>query len=179
MSNYRLTARRGWRDWLNNWTALRMRAKKDKTPPKKISLESFRAAAEGAYGNLTAIAKRLGVSRTTTYAFMQEDGKEGRALEEAKAAKALVDEARESFDDIAENMIQTRILDGDTHLLIFYARTRLKRRGYSEELKLNHDVQGGVLLVPGMMPAEDWSSQARRQQADLKAKELALASGKS
>ncbi len=114
-----------------------MRAKTDKTPPKKISLESFRAAAEGAYGNLTAIAKRLGVSRTTTYAFMQEDGKEGKALEEAKTARGLIDEARESFDDIAENLIQKRILEGDIQLLIFYARTRMKHRGYSDEMNLN------------------------------------------
>jgi len=109
----------------------------NKTPSKKISLDRFKAAAEGAYGNLTAIAKRLGVSRTTVYAFMQEGDKTGRELEDAKAAKALIEEAKESFDDIAENMIQKRILEGNDRLLEFYARTRMKHRGYSDEMNLN------------------------------------------
>ncbi len=90
-------------------------------------LERFKEAAKGTYGNLTAIAKRLHVSRTTIYKF----------LEGCPEAKALVEEAKEEFDDIAENLIQKRIIEGNDQLLIFYARTRMKHRGYSDEMNLN------------------------------------------
>ncbi|OGV45846.1 MAG: hypothetical protein A2017_18265 [Lentisphaerae bacterium GWF2_44_16] len=103
-----------------------MRARKKSTYPK-ITKDNFQVAVKGTYGNLTAIASRLHVSRTTVYAFLENNAD----------MKALLEETKESFDDIAESILQKKIIEGDTRMLEFYARTKMKHRGYHESIDVN------------------------------------------
>jgi len=48
-----------------------MREKRKVNP--KITAERFAEALKGTYGNLTAVAQRLHVSRTTVYVFLENN----------------------------------------------------------------------------------------------------------
>ncbi|MBE6405660.1 MAG: hypothetical protein E7040_06535 [Lentisphaerae bacterium] len=89
----------------------------------KITMKAFKAAEKGLFGNISAIAKKLGVSRKTLYRFLA-------ATPEAAECIAA---AREEFDDIAEESIRKKIMEGDTSMLKFYASTKLRKRGYSQD----------------------------------------------
>lgn len=93
----------------------------------KITVERFETALTGTYGNLSVIARKLNVSRTTLYKW----------LEQNKEAAEKLQDVRESFDDNVESILQKKLIEGDSRMLEFYARTRLKKRGYSESFDIN------------------------------------------
>ena len=64
----------------------------------KITMKSFKAAEKGLFGNISAIAKKLGVSRKTLYRF----------LANTPEAAECIASAREEFDDIAEENIRKK-----------------------------------------------------------------------
>lgn len=76
-------------------------------------------------GNLSAVARALGVSRTTLYKFLQAH----------PTAQQAVEEARETMLDHAESMLYRKVLDGDTTALIFFLKTQGRRRGYVERVE--------------------------------------------
>ena len=89
----------------------------------RITIKAFKEAEKGLYGNITAIAKKLGVSRKTLYRFLASN----------QEAADCIAAAREEFDDIAEENIRKKIMEGDTAMLKFYASTKLRKRGYSSD----------------------------------------------
>ncbi len=95
-----------------------------------IKLDAFRKAGEGLYGNISAMARRLGVSRRSLYRF----------LDSSPEAAEFIASQREEFDDLAEEKIQSKILEGDSAMLKFYASTKLRRRGYSSDDPEKKDV---------------------------------------
>lgn len=86
-----------------------------------------------AYGNLTAAARSLGVTRKALYNWVERD-------EELQQA---VRDARESIIDIAENKLLQAINSGDMTAIIFTLKTLGKARGYIEtkEVKVS-DIEG-------------------------------------
>lgn len=93
---------------------------------KRITLDAFMTASEGSYGNITAIAGKLKVPRSTLYDFIAANPE----------AKKRVESLREEFDDLAEHAIQKEILDGNQNMLRFYASTKLRNRGYAKTLRV-------------------------------------------
>ena len=89
----------------------------------KITMKAFKEAEKGLFGNISAISKKLGVSRKTLYRFLAANPE----------AAEYITAAREEFDDLAEENIRKKILEGDTAMLKFYASTKLRKRGYSTE----------------------------------------------
>ena len=89
----------------------------------KLTMKLFKEAEKGLFGNISAIAKKLGVSRKTLYRFLAANPE----------AAECISTAREEFDDIAEENIRKKIMEGETSMLKFYASTRLRKRGYTQD----------------------------------------------
>lgn len=77
-------------------------------------------------GNLTIVAKRLGVTRQTVYTFMSKRPK----------VQAALDEARETMIDNVESQLYNKALGGDVTSMIFFLKTQGKKRGYVERQEL-------------------------------------------
>ena len=73
-------------------------------------------------GNITAASRALGVARITMYEWINA----------SDALQAAVHSERESFIDVAETKLQSKILEGDTTSLIFFLKTQGRNRGYVE-----------------------------------------------
>ena len=78
-------------------------------------------------GFKTVACKTLGVPLSTFYGWMDEDPDFKRAVENAVTA------CREYRDDEAERRLFENVKNGDTAAVIFYNKTRNKRRGYTEK----------------------------------------------
>lgn len=74
------------------------------------------------FGNASVVAKRLGVSRQTIHNY----------LNTWKTAKEAMEEARQTFGDFVEGKMAEEIMKGNTAMIIFYAKTQMKNRGYVE-----------------------------------------------
>lgn len=77
-------------------------------------------------GNVAMLAKKLGVSRTTIYNYVNRHPSVKRAL----------NEARESMLDNVESQLYTKALAGNMTAIIFFLKTQGKRRGYTERIEL-------------------------------------------
>ena len=79
-------------------------------------------------GNISAVARAFGVSRTAIYNWMQ--GK-------VTVMAALAD-SRETMLDNAESILYKKALEGSTPELIFFLKTQGKQRGYTEKSEIEH-----------------------------------------
>ena len=86
------------------------------------SLKDAIIAIKEANGFITHAASKLGTSRTTLHAMINQHAK----LREA------VEDAREAMKDFAENKLFSNIKEGKETSLIFYLKTQAKDRGYVE-----------------------------------------------
>ncbi len=80
------------------------------------------------FGNVSNVAKRLSVSRMAVYSYMKRWKTIGDAIKDE----------RDVLKDFAENKIAQRMMEGSDTMLIFYAKTQMKDRGYVER----HEVTG-------------------------------------
>ncbi|MCM1503388.1 MAG: phBC6A51 family helix-turn-helix protein [Bacteroidales bacterium] len=94
--------------------------KKRKTAQKKAE---FLAALEKNLGNVTLSARACGIDRTSVYRWKNEDA-------DFAAAVAAIDEVAIDF---VESKLMKQISDNDTVAIIFYLKTRGKKRGYVEK----------------------------------------------
>ena len=89
---------------------------------RKYSTRKFLAAIEGSGGNITVVCQRVGCKRETFVKAMEE---------RPQLRKALLN-AEEEFGDMVESKIAKAIKEGNITMTIFYAKTKLKKRGYVE-----------------------------------------------
>ena len=87
------------------------------------------------FGNITTIAKRLGVNRSTVYGYI----KRWAGVREA------IDDARETRKDLVEDKMMKRIMEGSDTMVIFFAKTQMKDRGYVERQEIENS--GNVEVV--------------------------------
>lgn len=78
-------------------------------------------------GVVTTAAKAYGIDPSTHYDWCKKS-------EEYKEA---AEKARRTADDYAESKLFELIKDGDTAAIIFYCKTRLKYRGYTEKSEVD------------------------------------------
>lgn len=129
---------------------------------KKLSSKRVLDAITEHHGNLSAVARALGVARSTVYAHVEKDA--GAAL--------AVEEARETILDEVEATLEQRALDGHTAELIFFLKTRGKKRGYSEkqEVELTGSAGGPIVVASAAtreQAARELSEWRAQQQASL------------
>lgn len=75
------------------------------------------------FGNISVVARRLGVSRPTVYKYINE----------WKTVADAIYDSKESAKDFVENRMMQRIVAGSDTMMIFYAKTKMKDRGYVEK----------------------------------------------
>lgn len=77
-------------------------------------------------GIVASACRKAGISRYTYYKWYNED--------ELFAEKC--DDVKELQKDFAEALILKKMKEGDTAMLIFYAKTQMKDRGYNERQEI-------------------------------------------
>jgi hypothetical protein len=100
-------------------------------------------------GNLTAVAKAFGKSRTTIYTYVEKH-----------ELQPVLDEARDTMLDNVESTLYKQALEGNTTAMIFYLKTQGKSRGYVES---NHvDLTSGGQKIKGYIgfDPEEWDADS-------------------
>lgn len=100
----------------------------DKTIQERVLTDKERMLEElnKTSGIVSSACKAAGISRMTFYRWYNED----------PDFKEKVDDVKELQKDFCEALILKKMKDGDTTMLIFYAKTQMKDRGYTERREL-------------------------------------------
>ena len=91
---------------------------------KKAVIEAL----ESSLGVVSEACKEAGVGRTTFYKWMREDPE----------FKEEVDSIEDYALDFVESKLYGQIKKGDTTAIIFYMKTKGKKRGYIEKTQFEH-----------------------------------------
>ena len=78
--------------------------------------------------NVSECCKQLNIGRSTYYEW----------LDKSDTFKQKRDDAQESLYDLVEDKIYEQIKGGNTTMLIFFAKTKMKRRGYVETQQIEN-----------------------------------------
>jgi DNA-binding LacI/PurR family transcriptional regulator len=81
---------------------------------------------------LKDLARHFNVSRSTIYAYTQK----------YPELKELLEDAKEVRHDFVENAMLRGIREGNATLIIFYAKTQMRERGYSEKFSFDESQEG-------------------------------------
>ena len=92
---------------------------------KKAMLEAL----EKSLGVVTAACKDVGIGRTTHYMWMENDPEYRRA----------VDDLSNVALDYAESKLHSQIKKENPTAIIFYLKTKGKKRGYVERQEISHE----------------------------------------
>jgi len=105
--------------------------------PKRYRAATIAAKLEEAHGNISAVARNLGIQRDTLY----------HIIKRHPTLQQVLANAREGTLDVAESVLYKKILDGEGWAVCFFLKTQGKARGYiervdsrSESVNLNVDV---------------------------------------
>ena len=112
---------------------------------KNISIEKIAEVYKKKGCNITATCAALNITRQTFY----------NRKAKSKKLQELVDEADESLLDFAESKLIEHINGGDVTSLIFFLKTKGKKRGYIE--RTEHDVNANPFqeLMESVIDKED------------------------
>lgn len=112
---------------------------------KNISVEKIAEVYKKKGCNITATCAALNISRRTFY----------NKKEKSKTLQELLSEADESMLDFAESKLIEHINNNDITSLIFFLKTKGKKRGYIE--RTEHDVNSNPFqeLMESMGSDED------------------------
>lgn len=102
----------------------------------KLTIKRVMPLIDEYHGNLSAISRKLAVSRSTLYKLIDRYPALGEAL----------NEAREKMVDNVESTLYSKALDGDTACMIFFLKTQGKTRGYVERSEVT-GADGGAIEV--------------------------------
>lgn len=97
---------------------------------KDINLQkrNFLVAYGDTFGNVAEACRITGIARSAFYRWKEEDKKFQKALEEV--------DPKESFKDFVELAAVKKIKEGDTAMIIFAAKSKLKDRGWIERQEI-------------------------------------------
>lgn len=96
------------------------------TKSNKIKKQAFLEKMKATLGNITASCEAVDINRCTYYKWINKDPK----------FKEEIDNLAEMSIDFAESQLKKQIKDGDTTATIFYLKTKGRRRGYSERVEI-------------------------------------------
>jgi hypothetical protein len=90
---------------------------------------AFLSAMDKTFGNITASAKAVGISRTIVYKWRDKDPKFKERLESSCYEESLLDAIDGKLNKLA-------VVDENPTVLIFLAKTKGKKRGYIERTEV-------------------------------------------
>ena len=96
--------------------------------------KEFLQILERSMGIVTTAAANYGINPSTHYEWCK------KSPEYKEAAEA----ARHRVDDMVESALLKAIRAGETAAIIFYCKTRLKNRGYTEKVEIEGNVTARV-----------------------------------
>ena len=91
-------------------------------------------ALEKSLGVVSTACAAVDMPRSTFYNWLKEDAD----------FKAAVDEIQELAVDVAESELHKLIKSGETTAIIFYLKTKGKKRGYIEKTEVDNNVSGSL-----------------------------------
>ena len=101
-----------------------------------IKKQAMIKALEDALGVVTTAARKVGIDRTTHYAWLKDDD----------AYRHAVEDISDVALDFAESQLHKQIQSGEVSSTIFYLKTKGKRRGYIERQEIDHS--GAIQMRP-------------------------------
>ena len=105
-------------------------------------------ALEASLGIVSTACREVGIARQTHYRWLDED----------KEYKEAVEDISEMAIDVAESSLHKLIKAGDTTAIIFYLKTKGKKRGFVEKSELDLRTPEGITIVyedqPGNAPLD-------------------------
>ena len=107
---------------------------KSTKPTKLTKKEQFISLFLKKTGNVTELCKSVGINRTTYYDWMKKDEKFEQAIRDEE----------EGLIDFAESKLMILISEKNPTALIFFLKTKGKKRGYIESAEHIHS--GGMIL---------------------------------
>lgn len=116
--------------------------------------EDFLNAFSAGYGIILNACEAIGISRSKYYKWMQDDPDFAAKVEEIKEAQI----------DFVESKLISAIDANDTTAIIFYLKTKGKKRGYSEKMP-----QPAPVVIPATVE-EHKEDDSKKVAAKLKAK---------
>jgi hypothetical protein len=111
---------------------------------KNISVTDIEPYIAAHNGNVAAIARHFGVARGTIQ----------KRIDSSPALLVALEDAREGMTDNAESALYKQILDGNITAIIFYLKTRAKKRGYVERTELTGADGGPIAHASSDIDAE-------------------------
>lgn len=114
---------------------------------KKKMLEAL----EKSLGIVTDACKKVKINRDTHYEWMKKDPQ----------YKAAVDSLSDLAIDFAESKLHTSIRNGSDTAIIFYLKTKGKKRGYIEKQEIDHSFGGQKIKIGFKKPGENGDGRDR------------------
>jgi hypothetical protein len=115
-------------------------AKEQNKIPQAAAKAAFLQAMVKSFGNVSASAKAVGVSRATPYLWAKEDP-------EFKEAMESIDYQEAYMDAIEQKLAKLGLIDENPTVLIFLAKTKAKSRGYIETSESKHSGIPGNITI--------------------------------
>jgi len=112
-----------------------------------INKKAMIAALEKSLGIVTSACKIVGISRNTFYNYCKDD----------KIFKAKVDDIENIALDFAESKLHNMIASENTAAVIFYLKTKGKKRGYIERNEVT-GAEGSQINFVVALPSKDITS---------------------
>lgn len=101
---------------------------------KKVTVAQVEPLIESTNGNIAAIGRQLGVSRTTVR----------KRINESSILQEKLDDARQGMIDNAESSLYRAVLNGESWAVCFFLKTQGKGRGYTERQEISGPEAGPV-----------------------------------
>lgn len=117
-----------------------MSAKGSKSDATKALKAKFLESLNGYRGIVLSACEAANVSRSTYYHWLNTDAE----------FKKRVEEITENQLDFVESKLLDNIKKGDTTSIIFYLKTKGKKRGYTERDSLKEEAKNGTANVPAL-----------------------------
>ena len=119
---------------------------------EQLKKERLLKALEKSLGIVSTACESLGISRTTYYKYYNED----------KDFKRSVDSIGDIALDYAESQLFELIKEKNVTAIIFYLKTKGKKRGYIEKQEVSHNSNNitGIRLISDCETVEDKNLKA-------------------
>lgn len=117
------------------------------TPKKRLTPKSVSEQIERTGGNISAIARTFGVTRSSVYDYINR----------RTSLQALLKDERETLLDEAECSLREAVKRREPWAVCFTLKTIGKDRGYVEKQEIEHSGEAAIVRVPPKLTPEQWA----------------------